>query len=64
MRCLDSGDMFAVLSLGIAIGFFIGMWITARFNNKDWRDESVEKGFGEYNAKTGEWQWKGTTEAP
>lgn len=42
---------------GIIIGLLIGCLLGACAIGNDFRREAVEKGFAEYESKSGKWQW-------
>jgi len=49
----------------VVFGFVIGVVIASVFwsliiftvINKSWEQEAVDRGYGEYNSYTGDWQW-------
>ncbi len=44
-----------VFFLGICVGIPIG----EQRKISQWREDVIKRGYAEYNATTGQWQWKG-----
>lgn len=58
------GCVFAVFAAFLAIVIVASTVIhTAEFKDREWQREAVKRGYAEYNATTGAWQWKQTPEA-
>lgn len=41
------------------LGLLAGIPIGEQRKIDQWRQETVKRGYAEYNATTGQWQWKG-----
>jgi hypothetical protein len=51
-------DFYFWLSMAFLAGFSIGVACCLIGANKQWERKLIEKNLAEYNAITGEWQWK------
>lgn len=60
-----SDDARFSLGFGLFVGVcvFTGFMIGRGFTQAKYREEAIKRGFAEYNATTGEWQWKGNSDA-
>lgn len=45
--------------IGLAIGMLIGIFSAAEHQQSRWERAAIEHSAGEYDAKTGEFRWKG-----
>lgn len=56
----SEGETFtAGLIFGGLLGFLISLGILCMADHTDsLRKQAIERGYAEYNAKTGSWQWK------
>ncbi len=51
--------IYAILYIvALIAGTVIGVEQGRIWCNKDWHKKLVERGFAEYDSKTGEWRWK------
>lgn len=41
----------------MSISMFLGALFANTLTNDSWQREAIEKGFAQYNAKTGAWEW-------
>lgn len=57
----EKGDMAGCVAAiaAFALGFVIGSCAGRSASNQGYQTEAIERGYAEYNAKTGAWQWKG-----
>lgn len=47
---------FFWLAIGLGAGLFVGLWM----GESGIQDQAITNGHGQYNAVTGEFEWKGT----
>lgn len=55
-------DFVGATTAGFLLGFIVacitvGVFAT-QIEKSEWRRETINRGFAEYNNLTGEWQWK------
>lgn len=56
---MSDDNFYALLKVLLVIFMMLGAaGLGASCSDSDWKRESIEKGFAEYNQVTGEWQWK------
>lgn len=48
------GVAFVWALLGAGVGVIVGM----HWSSGAWRDDCIKRGFAQYNATTGLWEWK------
>ena len=42
----------------VILSFFAGRWSGSSDTESHYRKEAVDRGYAEYNSKTGIWEWK------
>jgi hypothetical protein len=43
---------------GCVVGLIIGIAIGQSISESEWRSETIERGYAEYDVATGQWDWK------
>jgi hypothetical protein len=46
------------LVIGLSIGVVIGLILRSAIIDRECQQQAIEKGFAEYDSKTGTWKWK------
>lgn len=55
----QTGAFFGGLVLGCLLTCLVACLLAAMFEDgRDYKNQAIERGYAEYNTKTGDWQWK------